>query len=103
MRRLSHRLGRSAVIPFAISVAFPLLCAAQDTPPPAAAAAPPPPTVYSNPRAGADDPRVGLKGGLYDAGQAAFGMELVTTLPKPAGFAPGDNATATTAATPEPP
>ena len=31
------------------------------------------PSVYTNPRAGADDPRVGLKAGLYDAGEAAFG------------------------------
>ena len=32
------------------------------------------------------DPRVGLKGGLRDAGQAARNMELVSSLPKPAGF-----------------
>jgi hypothetical protein len=32
------------------------------------------------------DPRVGLKAGLKDAGQAARGMELVTSLPKPEGF-----------------
>jgi len=32
------------------------------------------------------DPRVGLKGGLKDAGQAARGMELVASLPKPEGF-----------------
>jgi hypothetical protein len=71
---------------------FSTFCAGQPS-----AATPPnpaPPTVYSNPRAGADDPRVGLKGGLYDAGQAAFGMELVTTIPKPPGFAPGSDATA---------
>jgi hypothetical protein len=45
-------------------------------------------SVYVNPRAGADDPRVGLKGGLYDAGTAMFGLKLLTTQPKPAGFAP---------------
>jgi hypothetical protein len=45
-------------------------------------------SVYENPRAGADDPRVGLKGGLYDAGTAMFGLKLLTTQPKPAGFAP---------------
>ena len=33
-----------------------------------------------------NDPRVGLKGGLRDAGQAARNMELVSSLPKPAGF-----------------
>jgi hypothetical protein len=34
----------------------------------------------------ARDPRVGLKPGLRDAGQAARNMELVASLPKPAGF-----------------
>ena len=47
-------------------------------------------TVYSNPRAAADDPRVGLKGGLYDAGEAASGLEKIASLPKPPGFAPGN-------------
>jgi hypothetical protein len=32
------------------------------------------------------DPRVGLKPGLHDAGQAARNMELVASLPKPDGF-----------------
>jgi hypothetical protein len=32
------------------------------------------------------DPRVGLKPGLRSAGQAAWNMELVTSLPKPEGF-----------------
>ena len=32
------------------------------------------------------DPRVGLKPGLRNAGQAAWNMELVTSLPKPDGF-----------------
>ena len=49
---------------------------------------PVPSSVYVNPRSGPDDPRVGLKGGLYDAGTAAMGMKLVVTLPKPPGFAP---------------
>ena len=34
----------------------------------------------------APDPRVGLRPGLTDAGQAAHGLELVATVPKPAGF-----------------
>jgi hypothetical protein len=73
------RISRSAV---AISVAlFPALCAAQTAP------APPAPSVYSNPRAGSDDPRIGLKGGLYDAAEAAFGLERLASLPKPLGFA----------------
>ena len=35
---------------------------------------------------GSNDPRVGLKAGLRDAGQAARHMDLVTSLPKPEGF-----------------
>ena len=48
------------------------------------------PTVYSNPRASSDDPRVGLKAGLYDAGEAIFGLVKLASLPKPPGFAPGN-------------
>jgi hypothetical protein len=60
---------------------------------------PRPPSVYSNPRADATDPRVGLKGGLHDAGEAAWGLQRIATLPKPPGFAPGDPGTVI----PEPP
>jgi hypothetical protein len=35
---------------------------------------------------GKPDPRVGLKAGLHDAGEAAFNMERVAGLPKPEGF-----------------
>ncbi len=49
-------------------------------------------SVYSNPRAPSNDPRVGLKAGYMDAGEAAFGLEHLATLPKPPGFAPGDTA-----------
>ncbi len=42
-----------------------------------------------NPRAPKDDPRVGLKPGLFDAGEAASGMQRLVSLPKPPGFAPG--------------
>jgi hypothetical protein len=41
-----------------------------------------------NPRSGTDDPRIGLKAGLYDAAEAAFGLERLASLPKPPGFAP---------------
>jgi hypothetical protein len=37
-------------------------------------------------RAASNDPRVGLKAGLRDAGQAARHMELIASLPKPDGF-----------------
>ena len=100
MERISLRSRGPLALSFALGVALPALCPAQP-----GAAAPvnaAPPTVYSNPRAGADDPRVGLKAGLYDAGEAAFGMQLIATLPKPTGFAPGSDATAQTPP-PEPP
>jgi hypothetical protein len=51
-------------------------------------AGPAKPTVYNNPQL-PNDPRVGLKGGITDAGVAALGMELVVNLPKPPGFAAG--------------
>src|SRR6201996_3499357 len=51
-------------------------------------AGPAKPTVYNNPQV-PNDPRVGLKGGITDAGVAALGMELVLNLPKPPGFAAG--------------
>jgi hypothetical protein len=63
---------------------------------------PPTSTVYSNPRSSADDPRVGLKGGLYDAGEAAFGLERLTSLPKPPGFAPGNVITSPAASAADP-
>jgi hypothetical protein len=82
-------------------LALPLAILYAQTPPaaaPAAASAPAPaPTkapssngVYTNPRSGPDDPRIGLKGGLYDAGEAASGLERMASLPKPPGFAPGE-------------
>jgi hypothetical protein len=75
----------------ALSLSFALLCAAQT------------PQVSTNPRAGADDPRVGLKAGLYDAGEAAFGMQRLISLPKPAGFAPDLASIAAYDAAPTPP
>ncbi|WP_263385328.1 LVIVD repeat-containing protein [Granulicella arctica] len=87
--RLTSSFTRSAVITaLALSVSF---CAAQTTS-----------SVYTNPRAGADDPRIGLKGGLYDAGEAAFGLKRIVSLPKPAGFAPDLAAIAAIDAAPEP-
>ena len=68
-------------------IAASLACLAQTPPKPPA---PPPSTVFTNPRSGADDPRVGLKAGLYDAAEAASGLERIMSLPKPPGFAPGD-------------
>src|SRR5690349_18963424 len=89
------RTFRAAGLTLALFGAIPLVCHGQDAaaaPAPAAETipAPPAPSVYSNPRAAADDPRIGLKPGLYDAGEAASGLQRIATLPKPSGFAPGD-------------
>src|SRR5690349_5709500 len=75
-------LRSAATISVSLCVFFPVLGAVQS--------AAPPPSVFSNPRAASDDLRVVLKGGLYDAGEAAFGMQRIGSLPKPSGFAPGD-------------
>lgn len=64
---------------------------------------PRPPSVYTNPRADAGDPRVGLKAGLHDAGEASFGLQRIATLPKPPGFAPGDANTVPPEPPPDPP
>jgi hypothetical protein len=65
-------------------------------------AAVPTSTVYVNPRAGNDDPRIGLKPGLYDPGEAALGLQKVVTLHKPAGFAPDESRIAAWEAIPAP-
>ena len=74
----------------AASVALPALGIAQRGPQPDPSKAAPP-SVYSNPRA-TDDPRVGLKAGVSDAGEAIFGLQKIASLPKPPGFAPDPNA-----------
>ena len=43
-------------------------------------------TAHAQDRSGKPDPRVGLKPGLRDAGEAAFNMERIAGLPKPEGF-----------------
>jgi hypothetical protein len=68
---------RSSLATAALSVSLAAFCAGQPSTP-----------APGNPRSPADDPRIGLKPGLYDAGEAAFGLQLVATLPKPPGFAP---------------
>ena len=65
----------------AVSAFLPTLGSGQDK-------VPAPSTVSSNPRASSTDPRVGLKPGLYDAGEAISGLVKVASLPKPPGFAP---------------
>jgi hypothetical protein len=68
---------KAVVAAFAVTAGFAMLGAGQSP-------------VYTNPRASSDDPRVGLKAGLYDAGEAASGLERLASLPKPPGFAPGN-------------
>ncbi len=84
------RLARRAL---RVSLAFlPALCIAQSPArPEEKIPLNPKSTVPMNPRSGPDDPRVGLKGGLYDAAEAIFGMERLASVPKPPGFAPGDS------------
>lgn len=89
---------RSARLAIVLSCLFAALGFAQNTPP-SQAPAPGgggrqqpdpskalPPGVYSNPRS-TDDPRIGLKPGLYDAGEAIFGLQKVASVSKPPGFA----------------
>jgi len=89
VRRYSSRFRAGFAL--AASLAVPALGIAQRGPQPDPSKALPP-GVYSNPRATADDPRVGLKPGLFDAG----GLQKIASLQKPPGFAPDPNA-------PEPP
>jgi hypothetical protein len=84
--------GRFQVgLAFVAFLSAPALCTAQGGPQPDPSKALPP-GVYSNPRSGPDDPRIGLKPGLYDAGEAIFGLEKIASLQKPPGFAPDPNA-----------
>jgi hypothetical protein len=104
MRSVKFFLGAmSAAV--ALSAFMPAVCGAQTAAmtPPATPAAPPPSTVFVNPRTGSDDPRVGLKGGLYDAQEAILGMKRLVSLPKPAGFEPDVAAIKAADAVPPPP
>ena len=87
----SNAIGFRAGFAVAAVLALPAICAAQRGPQPDPTKALPP-SVYSNPRSGNDDPRIGLKPGLYDAGEAIFGLDKVASIAKPPGFAPDPNA-----------
>jgi len=82
--RASRHSRHTLTISLALSAFFPVLCAGQSSAPPAERLSAP-----SNPRASSKDPRVGLKPGLFDAGEAIFGMVKVASIPKPPGFASG--------------
>ena len=88
MARFTTPLSRNVLTAaFALTAAFPALCTAQRQQEVIPANVPAP-NVYVFPRAGADDPRIGLKAGKTDAGEASFGMQKVISLPKPAAFDP---------------
>jgi len=78
---------RTVSATLALSFGLAATCAAQ-RPAEVIPANVPPPPVYVNPRAGADDPRIGLKAGYLNAADAKFGLELLTSIPKPAVFDP---------------
>ncbi len=82
MRSVSARLLCASALALAVIIVLVVHGRAQERPPAAAA-----PT----------DPRVGLKAGLRDAGEASRNMDLVVSLPKPKGFfdpkAPGGEPT----------
>ncbi len=82
---IEERASRHTLaISLALSAFFPVLVAGQSSAPATERLSAP-----SNPRASSKDPRVGLKAGLYDAGEAVFGLVKVVSIPKPPGFAPG--------------
>jgi len=98
-------MERKVLLSIAFAATLPLFGQTQTaavTPPAKAPAPAPTSTVFTNPRSGPDDPRIGLKGGLYDAGEAAFGLERLISLPKPPGFAPGNVITSPAAAAADP-
>jgi hypothetical protein len=104
-RRISAHFPRNPLA-LALCLSTAGFCAAQTAAPGPSAPAktpPKPPSVYVNPRSGPDDPRVGLKGGLYDAATASLGLQLVLTTPKPVGFAPDLDSIKAVDATPAPP
>ncbi len=79
---------RAVPATLALSFGFAAMCAAQQRPQEVIPANVPPPPVFVNPRAGADDPRIGLKSGYLNAADAKSGLELLTSIPKPAIFDP---------------
>ncbi len=85
--RFTLSSSRNVTIAFALSISLPMLCVAQ-RPQEVIPANVPPPPVYVNPRAGADDPRIGLKPGMHDAAEAAMGMKRLASLAKPSVFDP---------------
>jgi hypothetical protein len=83
-RRASRLSRHTLALSLALSAFFPVLCGGQTSAPASGRLAAP-----SNARA-TDDPRIGLKAGLYDAGEAISGLEKLASIPKPPGFAPGN-------------
>ncbi len=88
MNSMKHSSSRRAVtVACALSFLGSIAASAQRAQP-AIPEHPADPTVYVNPRSAPDDPRTGLKGGVFDAEQAIMGMKLIMSAPKPGAFGP---------------
>ena len=68
---------------FAIATLFVAACATSTSSPVSTGASP---SAGVTMRAPSPDPRVGLKAGIYDAGEAAWNLRLVSTTPPPEQF-----------------
>ena len=86
-RLISPSSRRAITIAFALSTFCTVSGLAQRAAPPIPEH-PADPTVYVNARSAPDDPRTGLKGGVFDAESAASGLQLITSAPKPGAFGP---------------
>jgi hypothetical protein len=90
-RLLTSSSSRRAVsIAFALSMFSPLAgfgqAPAGRPAPPQIPAHPADPTVFVNARSAPDDPRTGLKGGIFDAQTAIMGLQQVAFVKKPGAF-----------------
>ena len=104
-RFVSPSSRHALTIAFALSAFCTVSALAQRAAPPPIPEHPADPTVFVNARSAPDDPRTGLKGGLYDAQSAISGFQLILSVPKPGAFAPDMNSVhaADTAPIPPPP
>ncbi|HEY0969742.1 MAG TPA: hypothetical protein VGE02_02070 [Gemmatimonadales bacterium] len=82
--------ARPLAKPLTLSLAAGLLSAAACAPPATTTSAPTPaPTAAATPAAGAAsgaDPRVGLRAGLHDAGEAVWNLRVLAEVPQPPAF-----------------
>jgi hypothetical protein len=100
---LSNTTRGILTLTLALAAFAPAILAQNSTTPPKDPENPVNSPYFVNPRSASDDPRIGLKGGLYDAATASAGLQLILTTPKPAGFAPDVASIKAVDATPPPP